>query len=239
VGNYNLTVCPSDGTPTAISYGQTRPGFFDVDCEMENYQFTGALGDVVTALFLGPAYARRISLYAPNGTLLATSGGGTCPGIYDLTLPIDGTYRLLAEANDGQPIDDYTLGINKHGAAAAITLNTPRAAALSAVGETDVYSFAATAGTPITIDFVTPSAGGRPDVLIRVDLVRPNGTVFTGTPSCGTTARINAAVLDATGTWTVRVRAYESWCSCGFGTDINTITGNYTVTVCDSASCPP
>ncbi len=237
-GNYTLTVCPSTGIPTDIAYGQTRAGNFAVDCQMDNYEFDGTLGDSVTAMFLGPATARRLLLYAPNGTLLFQSSSGTCPVIFDFALPATGSYRLLSEAADGQPIGAYSIALNEAAAPVAVTINVTRAGSLSQIAEVDNYSFAGTSGSAITVDFTTPSVLNRPDVLSRVDLVRPNGTTFTGTASCGNTARINNATLDATGTWTVRVRAYENWCGCGFGTDTNLLTGNYNVTVCNSVNCP-
>ena len=90
----------------------------------------------------------------------------------------------------------------------------------------------------MNIRFITPNVGGIPDLPVRMDLVRPNGTVANSTASCGTTARLQSVQLDATGTWLARVRAYESWCNCGFGVAPNLMTGNYTVTVCNQATCP-
>ncbi|MDO8629356.1 MAG: hypothetical protein Q7R41_02585, partial [Phycisphaerales bacterium] len=150
-----------------------------------------------------------------------------------------GPYRIWIEASDNQATGDFSIGVNRLPAAAAIVFNTPRVAAISQISEVDVYSFAGTSGTSVTVDFVTPNVAGLPDLPVRMDLVRPNGTVLVSTASCGTTARLQSVQLDATGTWLVRVRAYESWCNCGFGVASNLMTGNYTVTVCNQATCPP
>jgi len=238
-GGYTLNVCTSDGAPIPIAYGQTNNANFVADCQVINYGFQGSVGDAVTVMYAGPAIARRILLYAPNGALLASSGGGSCPTLADVSLPLDGQYRIWLEASDNQPIGNFSVGLNKLPQAVPINFNAPRAAAISQTGEVDVYSFAGTSGSSATVDFVTTNVGGIPDLPVRLDMVRPNGTVAASTASCSTTARLQSVALDATGTWLVRVRAYESWCQCGFGVPPNLMTGNYTVTVCNQATCPP
>jgi len=37
------------------------------------------------------------------------------------------------------------------------------------------------------VDFVTPTVAGRPDLVVRLDLLRPSGTTAASTASCGTT----------------------------------------------------
>ena len=238
-GSYTLSVCSSDAAPIPIAYGETKNGNFGTDCQVVNYAFQGSFGDAVALMYAGPAVARRMLLYAPNGTQIAASGGGSCPTLGDIVLPLDGQYRIWVEAADNQATGGFSIGVNKLPAAAPIAFNTPRFAAISQTGEVDVYSFAGTSGTSVTVDFITPNVGGIPDLPVRMDLVRPNGTVATSTASCGTTARLQSVQLDATGTWLARVRAYESWCNCGSGVASNLMTGSYTVTVCNQATCPP
>lgn len=68
----------------------------------------------------------------------------------------------------------------------------------------------------VTVDFSTPNTGSGcnpPDVLVRLELVRPSGTVAatTATCYCSYNARLDAVPINETGTWTMRVRAYEQW----------------------------
>ncbi len=238
-GDYTLNVCTSNADPIPIAYGETKNGSFAADCQIVNYGFQGSLGDVVSLMYAGPAVTRRVQLFAPNGTLLTSSGGGSCPTLADVLLPLNGQYRIAVEAADGQAIGDFSIGLNNLPNPIAITINTPKAAAISQGGEADVYSFAGASGQQITVNYVTPSVGAAPDLPVRLELVRPSGTVASSTVSCGTTARLQSVTPDATGTWLVRVRAYESWCSCGFGLDRNLTTGDYTVTVCNQVNCPP
>ncbi len=238
-GSYTLSICTSNADPIPIAYGETKNGSFAADCQIVNYGFQGSLGDVVSLMYAGPAVARRMVLYAPNGTQIAASGGGSCPTLGDISLPLDGPYRLWIEALDNQPTGSFSIGVNKLPAASAIAFNTSRVAAISTIAEADVYSFAGTSGQQITVDYFTPNVAGVPDLLVRLDMIRPNGSVIASTPSCNTTARLQSVPLDATGTWLVRVRAFENWCGCGFGVASNLMTGSYTVTVCNQATCPP
>jgi len=233
-GLYTVTVCLSNTVPIAISYGQTKSAGFLADCQIVNFQFSGAVDDVVMVMYLGPATTRRLQLFAPNGSLLATSGGGAGTSLSDNRLPLDGAYRLTVEAQDGQTTGSFSVSLTELGNAVPIAFKSAIGGEISPIAEVDAYSFTGTFGAAVTIDFITPPVAGRPDLVPRVDLIRPNGTTAASVPSCGATTRIDNAFLDATGTWTIRVRAYESWFACGYGPDNGLLTGSYTLTVCVS-----
>lgn len=237
-GAYSLAVCPSTGTPTAISYGQQRNGNLNVDCQIRNYDFTGNVGDVATLLYYGPAYARHVRLYAPNGTPISTSGAGLGAAVTDVILPLSGMYRAEVEAADNQALGAFSLGLSRLAGATPLTLNTDTAGTIGQIAEADVYSFSGTSGSVISVKAVTPVVTSKPDVAMRVDLIRPDGTSLVTTPTCGGVATLNNNTLDATGTWRVRVRAYESWSNCGYGVDTTLLTGGYSVRVCSATSCP-
>jgi hypothetical protein len=238
-GSYTLGLCLSDNDPVPIAYGETKTGSFVTDCQVSNYAFAGLTGEVVSLMYTGPAVTRRVQLFAPNGALLATSGGGSCPTVFDVLLPLDGQYRIAVEASDNQATGSFSIALNKLPNPIGVTIDVPRAGSISQGAEVDLYSFAGTSGQQITVNFVTPAVGPAPDLPVRLELIRPDGTVAAPTVSCGTTARLQSITLDATGTWLVRVRTYESWCNCGFGLDASLRTGSYTVTVCDQVTCPP
>jgi len=109
---------------------------------------------------------------------------------------------------------------------------------IDTIGDVDEYTFFGAFGVSATVDFSTPTVNARPDLIVRLDLVRPNGTTATTTASCSTTARLDSIVLDATGTWKVRVGVYENWASCGYGADDALRTGLYTLAVCLSNATP-
>src|SRR5262249_30640179 len=125
-GNYTVTVSPSNSTPTAISYGQTRSGNFVDDSQIINYQFSGLSGDFVTALYYGQAYARRLKLFFLNEALVPTPliGSNQGVGFLDVQLPLDGQYLLTVEATDNQPIGSFSIGISELDLSTPIALNT-------------------------------------------------------------------------------------------------------------------
>ncbi|MBI1825209.1 MAG: hypothetical protein HY287_04710 [Planctomycetes bacterium] len=237
-GLYTLTVCPSNTPPIAIAYGQTRTSVFSSDCQIVNFQFSGNSDDVVSIMYLGPAQTRHVQLYAPNGTKLGTSSGGSGASLNDIVLPLDGTYQIAVEATDNQPTGSFSIGLSELGGATHVGFNTPTGGVLSVPAEADTYSFDGVFGTTVTVDFTTPSVNGRPDVVSRVDLIRPNGTTATSVVSCGNNSRIDSYPIETSGTWTVRVRAYESWFNCGYGLDTNLIVGNYSLLICPSNAAP-
>src|SRR5262249_40718903 len=134
-GGFVVAVSESNSPPSAIAYGQTRNGNLVVDSQIVNYQFAGSLGDLATALFYTPAYIRRIQIYAPNGSLLATSGGGLGGGIVDLILPIDGQYRLAIEANDNQAVGAFSVGLTELGNSTTIGLNVATPGSITQMGD--------------------------------------------------------------------------------------------------------
>ena len=110
---------------------------------MLNFEFAGLLGDVATAVYYGPAYVRRLQVFAPNGTLLTGSGGGLGTAILDLPLPVDGLYRLAVEAADNQATGAFSLGLSELGDAAVIPLNVGTPGAINQPAEVRLYSFGA------------------------------------------------------------------------------------------------
>lgn len=238
-GLYTLTVCLSNTPATPISYGQTIASSFAVDCQIVNFSFAGSMGDVVSAMYVGPTSTRRIRIFSPTGTELAASGAGPGVGIFDLALPSNGTYRLSAEASDNVAVGTFSIGLTELTDAVPIAFNTPVNTTIGQVAEVDLYSFNATAPSFVTVDYSTPTVNNRPDHPVRLDLVRPDGTTAATVPSCDFTTRLDNVAVNQTGTWTVRVRSYEQWLNCGYGPDTGLLTGAYRLTVCGSTTCPP
>ncbi|NOT02443.1 MAG: hypothetical protein HOP29_17700 [Phycisphaerales bacterium] len=237
-GDYTLTVCPSNGAPIPIAYGETADSVFASDCQIVNFDFAGLAGDVVSAFYVGPATARRMRMFAPDGSQLGVTGQGVGVSLLDLVLGVNGTYRISVEAADNLTVGPFGIALSRLGDAIPIAFNTPVNTSIAAIGEVDQYEFAGVAGTPVTVDYVTPTVPvNRPDHMVRLELVRPSGAVASTVPSCGATARLNNVILNETGTWTVRVRSYEFWSSCGYGADVALLTGAYTLSVCSAGPC--
>jgi hypothetical protein len=96
-------------------------------------------------------------------------------------LPLNGTYRIAVEASDGQASGDFSIGLSELSPAVPIAMSTSTPGSLSAVGDADLYSFEGTFGGYVTVDFSTPLVANRPDIVPRLDLVRPNGSLATST----------------------------------------------------------
>lgn len=110
---------------------------------------------------------------------------------------------------------------------------------ISAIGDTDVFTFFAAQGAFITVDYYTPiAAGSYPDHFARLDLIRPDGTSANSSPGCGN-FRLDNIAVNQTGSWTVRVRTHETWFNCGYGFIPALTTGAYRLTVCPTTNCPP
>jgi len=235
--DFTLGVSTSDGTPVGIAYGQMRDGETVVDSQILNFDFDGLLGDVASVLYYGPAYVRRVRLFAPNGTQLNTSSGGLGAALLDVPLPLNGSYRIAVEAADNQPTGPFSIGLSELGDATPLTLNVATPGSIDHAGGVRQYSFNRTNGDAVGVAYTTSLSAGQPDLVPRWDLVRPDGSLGATSASCGQTANANNIIIDQTGLWTLRVRAYEGWASCGFGSDTALLTGAFSVKVCTGA-CP-
>jgi len=154
-----------------------------------------------------------------------------------MPLPLDGSYRIAVEATDNQATGAFSVGLTELSDAVPITLNTVTPGAISQAAGAQLYSLNRTNGDVVSVAFTTPLVNTRPDLPVRLDLIRPDGSTAATTASCSTTASLSSVAVNQTGLWTIRVRAYEAWSNCGFGADTTLHTGTFTVRICPG-SCP-
>ncbi|MEK7711207.1 MAG: hypothetical protein AAB341_04845, partial [Planctomycetota bacterium] len=62
---------------------------------------------------------------------------------------------------------------------------------IAPIDDIDVFTFLAPQGAFVTVDFSTPTVNSRPDLVPRLDLIRPDATVASTVPSCDFTARLD------------------------------------------------
>jgi hypothetical protein len=215
--------------PQPAAYGQVAPGSFA--CGTQMFTFAASAGDVATITYLGPTAGKTLRLQRPDGSQLAQTSITTTGALNDRALTAAGTYSIVVEPADGAS-GPFSLAIYRETVSTiAVTPGVATPGSLAAIGEVDEYTFQAAAGQTATVNFTTPSISGTPDVTIRMQLVRPAGTVANNTSACGTIANFFGASLNADGQWKVRIKRYENWYLCGYGTDPAVLTGNYTLTV--------
>ena len=119
-GTYGLFLQRTNnaGNAEPIAFGEKKTGSITKLAQMNNYTFTATAGDTIyTRMDSSWATGPQVRLYAPNGTLVATTTGNLGYYATDLTqkLPTTGKYTLLAGDNIGDATGTYGLSLQRTG----------------------------------------------------------------------------------------------------------------------------
>lgn len=99
-----------------IAYGETRSGDIATPGQQDTWTFTGQAGDRVQVKMLSLYADSVLSLYGPDGELLAMSDGGDQAGqspVLALTLHVSGTYSLVARLYGDTQTGTYQLTLQR------------------------------------------------------------------------------------------------------------------------------
>ena len=180
------------------------------------YRFTGVAGQ---RLFFNGANtngAGSWSLFAPDNVNLA---GNSLAGDFEVTLPQDGLYLLVA-GNSGS-VDPFSYAfevVTPNSTANALAIGVPANGSLDEVGEEDRFTFTGTAGQRLYYDALDAEGDN-----LRVQLFDPLGNpVF----DMGAEQDSDPFTLVLSGTYSLRMKDY------GDG------TGNYAFRVLDTVTAP-
>ena len=193
--------------PTPISFGSTVNGTIITLGQTDSYTFNATTGDTIYSRMdsswgVGP----RIRLYAPNGTLVATSTYTLTSYATDLTqkLTATGKYTLVVGDNDGSSTGTYGLYLqrtNNAGNAESIAFGETKTGSITKLAQMNNYTFNATTGDTI-YSRMDSSWGVGP----QIRLYAPDGTlVTTSTYSLTSYATDLTQKLTTTGKYTLLV----------------------------------
>lgn len=247
-GSYAVTLssqgaggtCPS----TPIAFGQTVNGTLSIsDCTLSDnsffdaYTFNGTAGQSISISLTSPTFDTYLLLFRPDGTLLFEDDDGGSglnsripPESGTLTLPVTGTYKILANSFAPNVTGSYSLTLS--GTAPPTCPTTP-----ISVGQTingtlsnsdcqlsdnsffDSYTFNGTAGQQIAVEMSSLAF----DTFLF--LLGPNGLVVDDDDGGdGFNSRIPAIsgffTLPSTGNYTILANSFAP-----------TTTGNYSVSL--------
>jgi subtilisin len=245
-GAYSLTLSISGVTCTSapISFGQTINGTLsNTDCRLsdnsffDSYTFSGTAGQSISVSMTSATIDTYLLLLGPDGTLLAEDDDGGSglnsripPESGTLTLPVTGTYRILANSFAPNVTGTYSLTLS--GTAPITCSSTP-----ISVGQTingtlsnsdcrlgdnsffDGYTFNGTAGQQIAVGLSSLSF----DTFLF--LLGPNGLVVDDDDGGdGFNSRIPAVsgffTLPSSGVYTIIANSFAP-----------NITGNYSLSL--------
>ncbi len=243
-GTYSLTLtgqnpggnCPS----TSISIGQTINGALsNTDCQLsdnsrfDSYSFNGTAGQTISISLTSSVFDTYLHLLRPDGTLLVDDDDGG-DGLNSripaesgtLTLPVTGTYKILANSFSPNVTGSYSLTLQ--GSSAFTCPSTPISigqlvngalsnsdCTLSDNSFIDSYSFTGTAGQLVAVDMTSLSF----DTYLY--LLGPNGLVVDDDDGgIGTDSRIPANsgyfTLPTTGNYTILANSFAPSVSGGY-----------------------
>ncbi len=252
-GAYSLTLngqtlggsCPS----TPISIGQTFNGTLSLsDCQLsdnslfDSYSFSGTAGQTISVSLTSPVFDTYLHLLRPDGTLLADDDDGG-DGLNSripaesgtLTLPVTGTYKILANSFSPNVTGSYSLTLQ--GSSAFTCPSTPISigqlvngvlsnsdCTLSDNSFIDSYSFTGTAGQQVAVEMSSLNFD------TYLFLLGPNGLVVDDDDGgAGTDSRIPANTgfftLPTSGTYTILANSFAP-----------TVTGGYALSLVSGQS---
>jgi frataxin-like iron-binding protein CyaY len=175
--NYSFELVTPELDTTPIDYGEVVKGALSEPGEQDTYTFTGSFGQRLYYDALGGNLDRQVLLYDPNGTQVyshADPRRDRGPN-QNLTLTLDGTYRLTIDGN-GEALGDYQFRLLDLGTAPRIELDQTVTGTFDTVDQgilgSVAYSFELTEGTYVYAD------GQVGDGFWRI--YRPDGSWVSG-----------------------------------------------------------
>ena len=255
-GTYALTLstqgaggaCPS----TAIAFGQTINGnLSNTDCTLsdnsffDSYTFNGTAGQSISISMTSGTFDTYLLLFRPDGTLLAEDDDGGVslnsripPESGTLTLPVTGTYKILANSFAASITGPYSLTLSgtappscpSTSISVGQTINGTLSnsdCTLSDNSFFDSYTFNGTAGQRIAVEMssltfdtflfllgpnglVVDDDDGGSGLNSRI----PPGTEFFTLPTSGTyTILANSFSPSTTGTYSLSLVSGQAGCS--------------------------
>jgi len=204
-----------------LNNGGLTSGEIETIGDEDTYEFEGSTGDTVTLTMVdlnggdpnlpGNIYP-RIYLYDPNGVLLASGFDSDVGSINSRTLPLNGTYTVVAKDyydNATGPYDIHFVlapGAQEHGE----LVDGGKVQEILTLGDLDTYTFDGSTGERVTLTMVDlngddPNLQGN--IYPRIYLYDPNGTLITS----GFDSDVGSIVdrfLPLNGTYTVLAKDY-------------------------------
>ena len=232
-GPYTLTLAK---IPGAIVYSATDDGGALINGkahqatnslgDLDLWNFTASLGDNIALRLGAPDFRPTLSLYGPNGKLIATSSGASSSS-RDIALFIQatntGTFTVLEQSYYPDGVGPYTLNIGQFpgafetspGDEGGSLTNAIRRDGVIALGDLDLWRLSACKGYPISLTVEKMSGAFTP----RIRLYGANGALlataqnatlatlsYPGINSGSFTAMIDGAGANDSGTY--RLTAY-------------------------------
>ncbi|MDX1926135.1 MAG: putative Ig domain-containing protein [Pirellulaceae bacterium] len=222
-GAYTLRLA-SSGTPSyqfqifdvpppevkPVVFGQPNAGGIETPGAQDQWTFTGRGGSDVylDVLSLDTVFGGDVifAIVAPDGTTISERSS-TVEFRVDqgVTLPVDGQYRIVVKAdfNGAQlPIYAFRLWEVPPDDVRAIALRQTAAGAIEVPGAKDRWTFTATSGQNVFLDFLSITVGE-----LQVTLAAPDGTLLYDNYSGLESTLDRELVLLQSGTYTITTRA--------------------------------
>jgi len=205
--------------PVALPNGSLSPGNLLTASiaeagQQDIYTMDAMSGDIInfmlvqTSGFAGTAV--NLELFDPSGNLMNPARGNNANSEFRFTLSTTGTYIVRINSYDYISSGTYSVGIEKLKPASVIdgtlTSGSITVATIAAAGQQDIYTFSGVNGE--IVDFALVQTGGFAGTAVNLELFDPSGNLMN--PARGNNANSEFRfVLPATGTYVVRVNAYN------------------------------
>lgn len=174
-GDFRLALDRTDGTPTAIAYGDEVSGTVDPAGEVDRYAFTGAAGDEIRLDLAAEGFAGFFTLRDPSGAVVAS-------GDFDdrhefAVLATSGTHHVSVLGASSSTTGSYSLGLAvfSGGTSATIDFGETVTDGIGFPSETDSYLFSGAVGDEVTVSVEVPAGS---DLNGTLEIRNPSGGVF-------------------------------------------------------------
>lgn len=222
-----------------ILSAETRTGEISFNGEEDTFSFNAESGQAVVinmcneSGFVNP----EISLYAPDGSLLASDDGTLHAEIRNIVLDQSGVCTILAEERNGDATGDYSISLilipgqtvspQDPDGGDLIPGGETRTGSINYRADTDAYTFEGESGQTVSISMSTESGFLNPGIY----LYDPDG--YLETSASGTLhAEISDYQLVQSGTYTIVLRERDGDGTGGYSLSYSKIPGiQYTPSV--------
>ena len=215
-GTYTILINPQQytGSMTLVLYnvvdiagtisagGSSVTTTITIPGQNSRYTFAGTSGQRVSLHMTSVTLSGSlVTIYKPDGTMLANYNNVTPPSAFidTVSLPGTGTYSIVVDAFDTRigamtltlySITDFSGSTTIGGSSVTVTLNTP--------GQNGQVTFSGTSGQLVTVHVTSNTIPG-----VTVKLLKPDGSQLTSTYSPSSSFNLTQQTLPSTGSYTI------------------------------------